>query len=293
MKNKESFLSRLVYAMIYIVLIIITLITIYPLIYVVSMSISGADSVLKQEVILLPKGFSLGSFELLFQKNTIWDAYYNTLWYVIIGTFISVAVTMMAAYALSRKTFFLRNQIMMAIVFTMFFTGGLVPLFIQVNRLGLYNTRWAVILPIAVNTWNLIIARTYLQISIPESLPESAKIDGCNDIQILCRIILPTATPIIAVMIIFYSVAIWNAWFLPSLFLIDTKLQPLQLYLRNLLLLSIVDPSAATDISPQMLANMIQIKYAAIVVATLPILCIYPFMQKFFVQGVMLGAIKE
>ena len=182
---------------------------------------------------------------------------------------------------------------MILIVITMFFSGGLVPLFVLINRLGLYNTRWAIVLPVAVNTWNLIITRTYMQMAIHESLPESARIDGCNDIRILINIVIPIIKPIIAVLVIFYAVFHWNSWFTSTLFLSDIGLQPLQVFIRKLLLQGEISTVFMTDTTSEYLAFMAQLKYSTIVVATLPILCIYPFLQKYFVLGVMVGSIKE
>jgi putative aldouronate transport system permease protein len=274
-------------------LVLLSAVTLYPVVYVISMSISGADAVLKQQVFLFPIGFSLGSYRLILANSQIWLSYGNTLWYTGVGTCLNVSITLMAAYALSRREFFIRRPVMILIAVTMFFSGGLVPLFVLVNRIGLYNTRWAIVLPVAVNTYNLIIARTYLHISIHDSIPESAKIDGCNDMTILWRIVLPVAQPIIAVLTIFYAVSHWNSWFSATLFLNDVGLHPLQLFLRKLLLQSEMNPSVMMEMTPELSAYMQQLKYACIVVAILPILCLYPFLQKYFVQGVMLGAIKE
>jgi putative aldouronate transport system permease protein len=268
-------------------------VTLYPLVYVISMSVSGADAVVRQQVFLYPIGFSVGSYRLILANRQIWLSYYNTLWYTAVGTTINVVVTLMAAYALSRREFFARKPIMILVTVTMFFSGGLVPLFVLINGLGLYNTRWSIVLPVAVNTYNLIIARTYLHISIHDSIPESAKMDGCSDVTILWRIVLPVAQPIIAVLTIFYAVSHWNAWFGASLFLNDVGLHPLQLYLRKLLLQSELDSAVMMEMTTELTAYMQQLKYACIVVATLPILCVYPFLQRYFVQGVMLGAIKE
>ncbi|MGI6538129.1 MAG: carbohydrate ABC transporter permease [Caldicoprobacterales bacterium] len=273
-------------------LIIIAMLTLYPFIYIISMSISDADAVLAQEVWLLPKGFSLGSYNLVFENSEIWVSYGNTIWYTVVGTTINVVLTLMGAYALSRKEFFARNGIMIYIAITMFFNGGLIPTFLLVNNLGLYNSRWAMVLPGAVSAWNLIIARTFFQTSIPDSLPESAKLDGCSDISIFLKIVLPLSTPIIAVLIVFYAVGHWNAWFSALLYLGDSTLHPLQLFLRKILLMNSPDLLEGMEDAFERVAYAIQLKYASIVVATLPIICVYPFVQKYFVKGVMLGAIK-
>ncbi len=274
-------------------LIIGTLVTLYPFVYIISMSISEPNAVLAQEVWLMPKGFSLGSYNMVFENKEIWTSYGNTIWYTVVGTTINVVFTLMGAYALSRREFFARNSIMVYITITMFFSGGLIPTFLLVNNLGLYNSRWAMILPGAINTWNLIVARTYFQSSIPDSMPESAKLDGSTDIGIFLKIVLPLSTPIIAVLIVFYAVGHWNAWFNASLYLGDSSLHPLQLFLRKILLMNSPDLLEGMEDAFERVAYAIQLKYASIVVATLPIVCIYPFVQKYFVTGVMLGAIKE
>ncbi len=294
MKSRNNMVSLLFDKIIIFFLLIISVITLYPFIYIISMSISDADAVLAQEVWLLPKGFSLGSYHMVFENSAIWMSYGNTLWYTLVGTIINLIFTLMGAYALSRREFFARDGIMIYVAITMFFSGGLIPTFILVNNLGLYNTRWAMVLPGAISAWNLIVARTYFQSSIPDSLPESAKLDGCNDIGIFIKIILPLSTPIIAVLIIFYGVGHWNAWFNAVLYLSDSTLHPLQLFLRKILLMNSPDLlEEGMDDAFERLAYAIQLKYASIIVSTLPIICIYPFVQKYFVKGVMLGAIKE
>ncbi|MFY9176204.1 MAG: carbohydrate ABC transporter permease [Caldicoprobacterales bacterium] len=294
MVASKSIGSRIWDRVIEALLILISITTLYPFIYIISMSISSPDAVLAQEVWLLPKGFSLGSYNIVFENQEIWRSYGNTLWYTVVGTTINVVFTLMGAYALSRKEFFARDAVMIYIAITMFFSGGLIPTFILVNSLGLYNTRWAMVIPGAISAWNLIIARTYFQTSIPDSLPESAKIDGCTDIGIFIKIILPLSVPIVAVLIIFYAVGHWNAWFNALLYLSDSSLHPLQLFLRKILLMNSPDMlQEGMEDAFERLAYTIQLKYSSIVVATLPIICVYPFVQKHFVKGVMLGAIKE
>ena len=294
MVASKSIGSRIWDRVIEALLILISITTLYPFIYIISMSISSPDAVLAQEVWLLPKGFSLGSYNIVFENQEIWRSYGNTLWYTVVGTTINVVFTLMGAYALSRKEFFARDAVMIYIAITMFFSGGLIPTFILVNSLGLYNTRWAMVIPGAISAWNLIIARTYFQTSIPDSLPESAKIDGCTDMGIFIKIILPLSVPIVAVLIIFYAVGHWNAWFNALLYLSDSSLHPLQLFLRKILLMNSPDMlQEGMEDAFERLAYTIQLKYSSIVVATLPIICVYPFVQKHFVKGVMLGAIKE
>ena len=278
---------------IYIILGLFAFATLYPFVYVFSMSLSSPKAVLENSVLLWPVGFSLGSYKLIFENRSIFTAYGNTIWYALTGMTISTIVTLCAAYALSRKEFFLRNVVMLYVTVTMLFSGGMISLFIIVSRLGLYNTRWAIILPAVVTTYNLIIARTYFSSSIPESLPESAKIDGCNDAVIFARVILPVSKPILAVMILFYSITRWNSFFPESIYLSNTDLQPLQIFLRKILIMnSQLDILSGFEDDLTRLAYVQQIKYSIIIVSILPIICVYPLMQKYFVQGVMLGSIK-
>jgi putative aldouronate transport system permease protein len=293
MKERSSMGRRVFTRVNAVLLTLVTVSTLYPFIYILSMSVSEQRAVMAREVWLLPKGFSLASYYLVFENKEIWQVYGNTLWNTVVGTGINLLLTVMGAYALSRKEFAARNSIMFYIAITMFFSGGLIPSFLLVNNLGLYNTRWAMVIPGAVNAWNLIIARTYFQSSLPDSLPESAKMDGCTDFGILFRIVLPVSLPIIAVLTVFYSVGHWNAWFNALLYLSDETLHPLQLYLRKILIMNSPDMLQGMEDAFERVAYAVQLKYASIIVATLPILCIYPFVQQYFVKGVMLGAIKE
>jgi len=268
------------------------LITLYPFIYIISLSISEPMEIMKRSVWFLPKGFSLESYRTLLGDPAVLQAYYNTLWYTVVGTLVNVTLTVMAAYALSKKTFFLRRQLSLYIVIPMFVSGGIIPLYIVVTSLGMYNTPWALIFPTAISAFNLIVARTYFE-SLPESLSESAKLDGANDLTILLRIMVPIAKPIISVLTIFYAVYHWNEYFNPMLYLSDGDLQPIQLYLRNILVAGMT--SGTAPVSGQGIARTFiyeQMKYASIVIAVLPITIIYPFFQRHFVQGVMIGAVK-
>jgi putative aldouronate transport system permease protein len=292
MKEIKSKGERIEDIILHIIMIFVAVITLYPILFVFSSSISDPVSVMKEEVWLFPKGFSLRSYKEIFATSSVWRSYYNTLWYTIVGTSINVFMTVIAAYPLSRKTFFARNHLMFFISFTMFFSGGLIPAFILVNRLGLYNTRWAMILPGAVSAWNIIVARTFYQ-GIPDSLEESAKLDGANDFEILLKIMIPLSAPIVAVLTLFYAVGHWNAFFNALLYLPNPKLQPLQIYLMKILVQlssELADAAAGVDAASSL--PPMQLRYALIIVTVLPILCIYPFVQKYFVKGIMIGAIK-
>lgn len=274
----------------YIILLFVMIITLYPFIYVVSASISDPGALARGEVWLLPKGFSLDAYRRVFDNPQIWNSYYNTIWYVVVGTAINLFMTIITAYPLSRKSFSGRSTIMMLIAFTMFFGGGMVPTYLLIKELGLLNTRWAIVLPGAISTWNLIIMRTFFE-SIPESLQEAAIIDGCNDISILARIVLPLSMPVIAVMVLFYAVAHWNSYFNALLYLNDQKLYPLQMVLRQILI-QLEGNEMIQDLTEGREATSQTVRYATIIVAIVPIICVYPFLQKYFVKGVMIGAIK-
>ena len=277
----------------YIVCFLAACITAYPLIYVFSMSISAPESVLANRVTFFPDGFSLKAYEVVFRNSEIWRSYYNTIWYTVVGTTISTLLTLLAAYPLSRKHFFLRKQLSLFFTVSMFLSGSMIPMFILINRLGLYNTRWAIILPAGAAPYYIIVARTFLS-SISDSLYESAKIDGASDYAILGRIIIPLSKPIIAVLVIYYAVQMWNSYFTAMIYLPGRKdLQPLQVYLMKILINNeTMSSQAAMGTITQSLISL-QLKYVVIVVALIPILCVYPFLQKYFVQGMMIGAVKE
>ncbi len=287
----ELFFDVLIYAF----LVFVFVITLYPFIYVLSMSVSGATAVLGLQVWLYPKGFSLDTYKLVFQTPGVWQSYYNTVWYAVMGVLFNVVLTVMGAYPLSRKEFFARRFLMVFIAVTMFFSGGLIPLFLVVNKLGLYNTRWAIILPAAVNSWYIIITRVFFQTVVPDSLPEAAKLDGCNDIRILISVVVPLSAPILAVVALWSAVAFWNNYFSALIFLPDLGLQPMTVLLQRILIQNQMGQAfqmSNLGVLRRMQYEM-QLKYAMIIVMILPILCVYPFLQRYFTQGVMIGAIKE
>ena len=274
---------------------ILTLIFLYPMWYVIMAAFSDpARFVSHTGLLWLPEGFSLAGFKMVLRTASIVTGYGNTVLYVIAGTALNILLTSMGAYVLSRKKLYIRRFLSLAIVFTMYLSGGLIPFYLTVRNLGLYNTRLALILPVAVNTWNLIVMRTSMS-QVPDSLEEAAKIDGANDFVILFRVILPVIKSTVAVMVLFYAVQHWNSWFNAMIFLQDRSKYPLQLFLREILLsgsmTDIAAGSTGEDVNNVLTMNML--KYCTIVVSTLPILCIYPFLQKYFVKGVMIGSVKE
>ena len=274
---------------------ILTLIFLYPMWYVIMAAFSDpARFVSHTGLLWLPEGFSLAGFKMVLRTGSIVTGYGNIILYVIAGTALNILLTSMGAYVLSRKKLYIRRFLSLAIVFTMYLSGGLIPFYLTVRNLGLYNTRLALILPVAVNTWNLIVMRTSMS-QVPDSLEEAAKIDGANDFVILFRVILPVIKSTVAVMVLFYAVQHWNSWFIAMIFLQDRSKYPLQLFLREILLsgsmTDIAAGSTGEDVNNVLTMNML--KYCTIVVSTLPILCIYPFLQKYFVKGVMIGSVKE
>ncbi len=282
----------------YTLLTIILIITFYPLLFVVIASISNPDLINSGEVILLPKDVSFDGYRRIFQDPRILNGYKNTIIYTVFGTLINLGVTIPAAYALSRKDLVGRNVFTLIFAFTMFFSGGLIPTFLLMKNLHLLNTRWAILLLGATNMWNIVITRTFFESNIPLELQEAAELDGCSDFKLFFSIVLPLASPIIAVMALFFGVAHWNNYFKALIYLSDKKLFPLQLILREILVKSEFDAqmlligSHDTGTLMEELRAAEQIKYALIIVATLPVMLAYPFVQKYFVKGVMVGAIK-
>lgn len=291
MNYRLSTTDKIGKVVIVLILIFLSMITLFPMIYVFSMSISDPIKVAAQEIYLLPKGFSIESYKMLFEDINLWKSYYNTIWYAVVGTTFSIVMTVTMAYPLSDKNFGCRNVVMMFVVVTMFFSGGMIPSFILVNSLGLYDTRWAIILPAAINTWNLIIARTFFQ-NIPIELKESAFLDGANDARIFWSIIIPLSKPIIAVLCLYYAVAFWNSYMPAILYLPSGDLQPLQIYLRKMLVIMSEEMAGEMEAGLDRATLSEQMKYSVIILTILPIICVYPFIQKYFVKGVMVGAIK-
>ncbi|MDF2925628.1 MAG: sugar transporter permease [Paenibacillaceae bacterium] len=292
MEIKRSSGDKTFDIVIYILLSLLVVVTIYPLLYVTFASISDSSQLIAHKGLLYkPLGFSLDAYQSVFKNPGIIKGYGNTLFILVVGVSINLLLTAIAAYVLSRRNVMWNNLFTFLIVFTMFFHGGLVPLYLIVKNVGLVDSLWATIIPFAVSTFNLIIMRTSFM-AIPESLEESAKIDGANHLTILFKIVLPLSMPVVAVMILYYAVEKWNAWFYASIFLKNRNLFPLQLVLREILIANSTDSMSAGASSADQFKIGETIKYATIMVATVPILCVYPFVQKYFVKGVMIGAVK-
>lgn len=264
-----------------------------PLVYVVANSFSSAGAVSAGRVFLWPVEPSLRAYQEALSDPQILKGYYNSLIYAIGGTFISVTLTIAIAYPLSRKTFFGRNVIMSLLLFTMLFSGGLIPTYLVVQDLGLLNTRWAMVIPSAIGVWQVIIARTFFRSTIPDDLYEAAVLDGASDLRFLWSVVLPLSKPVIAVIALMYAIFQWNTYFDALIYLKDPGLYPLQIVLRNILILNSTTGAAADvaqTLERQQLANVL--KYALIVISSLPVLLIYPFIARHFTKGVMVGAVK-
>ncbi|WP_284645993.1 carbohydrate ABC transporter permease [Paenibacillus silviterrae] len=290
--NQRTWGEKLFDAFNVLFMIALSVFTIYPFLYVLAASLSDPAWVVQTRgLIWFPKGFTLEAYKLVFDNPSILTGYTNTIVYVVLGTALNILMTSLGAYALSRQSVMWKNPIMFLIVFTMFFNGGLIPTYLLVENIGLLDTRWALIIPSAMSAFNLIIMRTAFQ-AVPVSLEESAKLDGAGDFTVLFRIVLPLSMPVVAVMILFYGVAHWNGWFNALIYLRTRELYPLQLILREILITNSTDSMLTGAAGGDKMSIGETIKYATIIVATVPILFLYPFLQKYFVKGVMIGAIK-
>ena len=277
----------------YVFLTIVALLVIYPLVFVVSASLSNPQYVVSGEMWLWPKEFTLEAYEKVFKNKDIINGFVNTLKYTVFGTILNVIMTILAAYPLSRRDLKGRGAIMAFIIFTIFFSGGLVPTYLLIRDLGMLDTFWVMIIPNAVAVWNIIIMRTFFQ-AIPQELEESAKMDGSGNFRILWSIVLPLSFPVIAVMVLFYSVGHWNSYFQALIYLQDENKFPLQLILRQILIQGQTDDMIQAT-SESFLAQQLSVeglKYAVLIVANLPMLMLYPFLQRYFVKGVMIGSLK-
>jgi multiple sugar transport system permease protein/putative aldouronate transport system permease protein len=270
------------------------IIVLYPLIYVVSSSFSDGKAVLAGRVFLLPVDIGIEGYKIVFKYKEVFHSFVNSVWYSSLGTSINLAMTMMCAYALARRTLPFRNIFMFMFTFTMFFNGGMIPNYMLIRNLGIMNTTWALVLPGAISVYNMIIARTFLQSTIPNEMLEAAQIDGCNDVRFFFQMVLPLSKALIAVLCVYYVVGHWNSWFNAFIYINAREKYPLQLVLREILINNTFDAQRQMD--PELVRKMQGIsdlmKYSLIVIASTPMMLVYPFAQKFFIQGVMIGSIK-
>ena len=279
-----------------ILMIIMFFIFTWPLWFVFIASISDPKEVSLGHVLLLPKKITLISYKEMLKYSSIWTGYINTIYYTVVGTFVNVVLTICAAYPLSRKDFVPRNFLMGMFVVTMYFGGGLIPTYLVVKSLGLINTRWAMIIPSAISIYNVIITRTYFINNIPKSIEEAAIIDGANTARFLLQFVIPLSKPVLAVITLYYAVAHWNDYYTALIYLSKKELFPLQLFLRDILMSANITTSETAGMDPLVIEarmNLAQtLKYSTIIVSSVPVLCIYPFIQRYFVKGVMIGSLK-
>ena len=290
---KETPGDRAYYIITYIVLGILALLVLYPIWFVIIASISSADAVLGGKVFLYPVDIDFAGYQKCFERSDIWIGYANTIWYTAAYTVISVTFTLAAAWALSRKTLPLRRFWMIFFTITMFFGGGLIPFYNVVSDLGMLDTPWAIILPGTVSAWNLFMAKTFFQTGVPDTIVEAAELDGANRARLFVSIIVPISMPIVAVLTLYYAIGQWNSYFNAMIFLSDRNLYPLQLVLKEILTAaeSSVGGSGETMLEQFRLAN--QLKYVSVIISSLPVFCLYPFVQKYFAQGVLVGSLKD
>jgi putative aldouronate transport system permease protein len=289
MVEQRDLKARLLTVLNYLIITFVALLCLYPMIHVLAASFSDPIRLIRhQGAIIWPLGYSLKGYETVFRNPNILTGYMNTLIYVVSGSGIGMILTLLGAYALARTGWPMRKFFVFLFVFTMYFSAGMIPAFMLVKNTGLLHTRWAIILPTAVNTWNLIVMRTAFA-AVPTELQESAYIDGASDLRILWQIYIPVSKATVAVILLFYAVERWNSWFTSMIYLNDTSMYPIQIFVRDILLYD-----AAAGMTED--ANAIYLKeltkYALIIVAVVPILCVYPFVQRYFVKGVMLGSVK-
>lgn len=290
---RESRGDRVYYAIVYFVLLLLALIVVYPLYFVVIASFSSADAVLAGKVYLFPVDIDFTGYIRCFERTDIWIGYGNTIWYTLAYTILSVVFTVTAAWALSRKTLPFRKFFMIFFTITMFFGGGLIPFYKVVSDLGMLDNPLSIILPGTVSAWNLFMAKTFFQTGVSDSIIEAAELDGANRLRLFVSVILPLSKPIVAVLALYYAVGQWNSYFNAMIFLQDANLFPLQLVLKEILTASesTTGGSGETILEQFRLAN--QLKYVTVIISSLPVFCLYPFVQKFFAQGVMVGSLKD
>lgn len=276
---------------------LVLLVTLYPLVYVLSASFSDPLSVTKGEVLLLPVKPSLEGYKTILEYKPIWIGYRNTIFYTVFGTMINMLVTVPCAYALSRKELPGRNFIVLMFTATMFFSGGMIPTYLMMKDLHMIGTVWAMVFPGAMSVYNMVITRTFFQNNIPRELQEAARIDGCSNTRLFISIVLPLSKPILSVVTLYYAVGHWNAFFKALIYLSDMDMYPLQLFLRNILLEDLMvdllgaDSESVADLIMRMQMKE-SMKFGIVVVSSLPMLLIYPFVQKYFVKGALIGAVK-
>jgi len=291
-KKAKSMEDRIFDAVVFILVALVLIITVYPLYIVVVASFSAPLDVISGQVWIWPKGFNVEGYKRIFMNGDMLIGYRNTLVYTVLGTLVSIVLTMSAAYPLSRSKLYGRGAIMFLFAFTMFFRGGMIPSYLTLKGLGLYNNLAVMLLFGALSVYNVIVARTFLQNTIPNEVYEATEVDGANDIQTFFKIVLPLSMPILAVLTLFYAVGIWNNYFTGLIYLKDRSRYPLQMFLREILVTQADSMSEGLEADMNKMLVQESVKYGAIVVSSVPMIILYPFLQKFFVKGVMIGALK-
>ena len=290
--SRSDMSDKIFYLLNYILLGFLALVILYPLYFIIIASISDPDAVLGGDVILFPVGLTLSGFEAILQRTDVWLGYLNTIIYTVLTVVLSLVVTIPAGWALSRKRLWGKKFFMIYFIIPMFFGGGLIPFYNVMSSLKLINTAWSVILPSILSVWNLFMTRTFFESSIPDGLVEAARIDGASEFRIFFSLVIPLSKAVLAVMALYYAVGQWNSYFNAMIFLQDENLYPLQLILREILIASetTTGGSGETILEQYRLAN--QIKYVSVIVSSAPVIMLYPFVQKYFNQGVMIGSLK-
>lgn len=295
MRKKRITQDKLVYFINYILLGLLLITILYPLVYVVSASFSSGEALASGKVRLFPVELTLLSYKTVFEYDAIWIGFVNSIIYTIVGTLVSMVLTLLAAYPLSRDDFQGKKVLSSLFLFTMMFSGGLIPTYMLVKNLGLMNTMWSIILPTAVSAYNVIVARTFFNQTIPKELLEASQMDGCSDFRFFSQIVIPLSKPIVAVLCLWIAISLWNGYFNPLIYINEESKYPLQLVLRRILLMSQVNFANANIDPARVAANRYlsqMLQYSTIIISSLPLMILYPFIQKYFVKGVMIGSVK-
>ena len=295
MRKKRITQDRIVYFINYILLGLLLITILYPLVYVVSASFSSGEALASGKVRLFPVEPTLLSYKTVFEYDAIWVGFVNSIIYTVVGTVVSMVLTLLAAYPLSRDGFRGKKVLSSIFLFTMMFSGGLIPTYMLVKNLGLMNTMWSIILPTAVSAYNVIVARTFFNQTIPKELLEASQMDGCSDFRFFSQIVIPLSKPIVAVLCLWIAISLWNGYFNPLIYINEESKYPLQLVLRRILLMSQVNFANANIDPARVAANRYlsqMLQYSTIIISSLPLMILYPFIQKYFVKGVMIGSVK-
>ena len=289
----RSVSDRIYMAFIYVMLVLAMLLVLVPFIFILASSFSSAEAISAGKVLFWPVGFNVEGYKMILETSSVWRSFLMSLLYMVAGTLISLTLTVLMAYPLTRKDFKANSFITVLMIITMFFSGGMIPTYLLINRLNMLDTVWAILLPTALSAYNVVLVRTYMSSNIPKDLYECASLDGCSDFRYLVSIVIPLSKTIIAVMALLYGVGIWNNYFNAMMYIRDRNLYPFQLVLRDVLVLNmgVGNPSDIAEQQERLMFSYL-LKYSTIVVGSLPVMIAYPFVQKYFVKGIMIGALK-